>query len=549
MSHHLGVDRGGTFTDVVARAPDGRLTVRKLLTRAPDGEDATVRALRDHAATHGAHALSELRLGTTVATNALLERRGADVLLVTTRGFADLLEIGTQDRPHRVALRIEKRPLLHSRVLEVDERVLADGSVRRAPDEAVVRAGLAEARAAGLDAVAILLLHSWLRPDHEQLVARLAREAGFAYVAASHEVSPEIGAVPRGETTGIDAYLTPLLRQDLAGVRAAAGGARVLFMQSGGGLADAAHASGKDALLSGPAGGAVAVARVAALCGLRGAIGLDMGGTSTDVCRVEGGEALREHETLAGGVRVRAPALHIHTVAAGGGSRLRLADGRFQVGPDSAGAQPGPRCYGRGGPATITDANLLLGRIRPEHFPHLQLDVEAARRALSAFGEPLAAAAGFLEVADEAMAGAIREVSVARGHDPRDDALVVFGGAGGQHACALAERLGMSEVVVHPLAGVMSAWGLLLADVRHHEVEPVRGPGEPPFAAAEARARAALAAQGVAAERVELRRSVDARYAGTDHALTVQWSRSWAQDFEEAHRRSFGFAHTGRAVE
>jgi 5-oxoprolinase (ATP-hydrolysing) len=563
MSHVLGVDRGGTFTDVVRRAPDGRLSVSKLLTRQPGGEDATVAALRAHLAAHGPG--FEARLGTTVATNALLERRGARVALAITRGFADLLEIGTQERPDLFALRIEKRPPLHAHVLEVDERVLADGTPRRAPDPAAVRAALAEARAAGCDVLAVLLLHSVRWPAHERLVGELARGLGFRHVALSHRVSPQPGAVPRGETAVADGYLTPLLRDYLAGVAAAAGDARaatgatpaasavgsaprLLFMQSGGGLCDASAAAGKDALLSGPAGGALAVARVARLCGLRSAIGLDMGGTSTDVCRVADGEPEREFETQVEGLRLRAPALRIHTVAAGGGSRLRLADGRFQVGPDSAGSDPGPACHGRGGPATLTDAHVVLGHVRPEHFPHLALDVAAAHAALAPFGDPARAASGFLEVADEHMAGAIRAVSIARGHDPRGDALVAFGGAGGLHACALAERLGLREVVIHPLAGVLSAWGLLLADRSAHAAAAV-APGEDEPRFPEAEALAELEAQGVARERVELRRLVDARYAGADHVLTIAWGARWRTDFEAAHRRAFGFAHAGRPVE
>ncbi len=549
--HLLGIDRGGTFTDVVLRGDDGRLTVRKLLTRQPGGQDATAEALREHLAAHDPDA--EARLGTTVATNALLERRGARVALAVTRGFADLLDIGTQERPDLFALRIDKRAPLHARVVEIDERVLADGHVRRAPDAQAVRAALAGARADGCDVLAVLLLHSVRWPAHERLVGDVARTLGFRHVALSHLVSPQAGAVPRGETTVADGYLTPLLRDYLAGVAAAgdvaraAGtrGARLLFMQSGGGLCGAAEATGKDALLSGPAGGALAVAHVARLCGLASAIGLDMGGTSTDVCRVAGGEPEREFETQVEGLRLRAPALRIHTVAAGGGSRLRLADGRCQVGPDSAGSDPGPACYGRGGPATLTDAHVVLGHVRAEHFPHLRLDVAAARAALAAFGEPARAAAGFLEVANEHMAAAIRAVSIARGHDPRGDALVAFGGAGGLHACALAARLGMREVVLHPLAGVLSAWGLLLADRSAHAAAPVRG--EPAFP--DAQAVAELAAQGVPRARIELRRLVDARYAGTDHALSVPWSARWREAFEAAHRHAFGFVHVGRPVE
>ncbi|MHC5211610.1 MAG: hydantoinase B/oxoprolinase family protein [Planctomycetota bacterium] len=554
MAWQILVDRGGTFTDVVARDPDGRLHVRKLLSRAPDYVNATVHALEEHAragaglsgADAEAHAVEELRLGTTVATNALLERRGEPLLLITTRGFADLLAIGSQERPDLFALRIEKRALLHARVEEIHERVLADGSVRRAPRETEVRAALRRGRAQGLRSVAVLLLHAPIHPAHELLVGRLAREEGYLHVALGHEVSPEPGAVARGDTTTADAYLTPLLRRHLAAVAAAAPDARLGFMQSSGGLADPGLVSGKDAILSGPAGGVLAVAHVAKRLGLGAVIGLDMGGTSTDVCRCAP-EPEREYETQAGGVRLRAPMLRVVTVAAGGGSLLRVADGRFGVGPDSAGADPGPACYGRGGPATLTDANLVLGRIRAEHFPHLALDTGAAHAALSAFGEPVRAAEGFVAVANENMAAAIRAISVARGHDARDDALCCFGGAGGQHACALARLLGMRRVVVHPLAGVLSAFGLGLADVSHHAVAPVADPSTRSPAFPDEQAQRALAAQGF--DEVVLQRSVDARYAGTDHALTIPWSDDWETLFTERHREQFGFVKAGHPVE
>ncbi len=485
--------------------------------------------------------LAELRIGTTVATNALLERKGARTALAVTAGFADLLEIGHQDRPEIFALRIDKRALLHEQVVEIDERVRADGTVERAPDPQAVRTALAAARAAGAQALAVLLLHSGVRPEHERLVGRIARELGFEQVSLSHEVAPGPGAVARGDTTVADAYLTPALRRFLAGVQAAAPRARLACLQSGGGLADAARIGGKDAVLSGPAGGAIAVAHVARTLGLPAVIGLDMGGTSTDVCRCAP-EPARVHETVAAGVRLRVPAIDVATVAAGGGSILRLADGRMQVGPDSAGADPGPACYGRGGPATLTDANLLLGRLRPEHFPHLRLDVRAATAALAAFDpdDPARAAAGFVAIADEHMAAAIRSISVAHGHDARQAALVAFGGAGGQHACAIARRLGMRTVVVHPLAGLMSAWGLLLADRRRHVVRPARegDQAHPDFEDLESRARAALAAEDCA--QPLLIRTLDARYLGADEVLEVPAGGDWRAEFRRRHRALHG---------
>ncbi len=529
MGWRFLIDRGGTFTDVIARAPDGSLTVRKWLSRQPDGRDPVRCAL-------AGHDVDDLRLGTTVATNALLERQGERVLLLTTRGFADLGEIGTQQRPDIFALQIRKRVPLHAHVIEIDERILADGTVERAPDVAALAAAVA-----GFDSVAVLFLHAWINPAHERLAGTIARAHGVRHVTLSHQVDPEIGAVARGDTTLADAYLTPLLARSLEQVRDL--GTQVRFMKSSGGLADARHFSGKDAVLSGPAGGVVAVAEVAALAGVPSIIGLDMGGTSTDVCRFDG-TFQRTYSSEVGGVHLRAPMLDVVTVAAGGGSILAHRDGRFVVGPESAGAEPGPACYGRGGPATITDANLVLGRIHRDHFPHLALDVEAARAALAVFGEPRAMAAAFVAIANENMAAAIRTISTARGQDARDDALCAFGGAGGQHACALARLLGMSQVLVHPLAGVQSAWGIGLADVVHHEVAPVidgdvRFPDE--------RAAAVLADQGF--EDWQLRRSVDARYVGTDDVIVVPWSEDWPSAFTLEHERRFGFVKPDTATE
>jgi len=552
----FGIDRGGTFTDVVAIAPDGTRRVRKLLSESVDYEDAALEAI-------GEHPVAELRMGTTVATNALLERRGEPVVLVTTRGLGDVLEIGHQDRPDIFALRIDKRVPLTAAVREVDERVLPDGRIERAPDEDAIRRAVRGARS-----LAVVLLHACANPAHERLVAAIAREEDVAHVFCSHETAREVGLVARGDTTVVDAALTPILRRyvervtRLVAERAAAAGrapGRVLFMKSSGGLTDARHFSGKDAVFSGPAGGVVAVARIARHAGFSQVVGFDMGGTSTDVCRWAGGFE-RVFESTTAGQRLRAPALAIETVAAGGGSILDLVDGRFTVGPRSAGADPGPACYGRGGPATITDANLVLGRIRPDHFPHLRLDVGAARDALSRFGEPARAAEGFVEIANEAMAAAIRRISVARGYDVRDHALCAFGGAAGQHACAIAARLGMRAVLVPPLAGVLSAHGMGLADVTHHEARAVldddarAGRARPPFP--EEEARAALAEQGIGD--VALARSVDVRYAGTDHAINVPWDEdgdqsterpAWRARFEREHERAFGFVKPGHPVE
>ncbi len=537
------VDRGGTFTDVVAQGPGGELVVRKLLSQSEAYADATVHAM-------AGHDVHELRMGTTVATNALLERRGERVRLITTRGFGDLLEIGHQERPDIFALEIHKRQLLHAEVREVDERILADGTIRRTPS----REQLVEALR-GAECVAVLFLNACVDPRHELLVADVAQELGCRHVALSHRVTAEVGAVSRGDTTVADAYLTPLLRRSVEPVLAPERSVR--FMQSSGGLTDARHFSGKDAILSGPAGGAIAVARVAAALAADGVgdgrvIGLDMGGTSTDVCRCDG-EPERSFETVTAGVRIRTPMLHVVTVAAGGGSLLHHRDGRFQVGPQSAGADPGPACYGRGGPATLTDANLVLGRVVPDFFPHLALDREAARERLAAFGEARAAAEGFVRIANENMAAAIRQISTARGYDVRDHVLCAFGGAAPQHACALATRLGMRRIVIPPLAGVLSAHGMGLAYVTHHEVAPMLAPTEPgtrpPFPADAA--RAALREQGVTD--VTVLKSVDARYVGVDDVINVPWDdaepEAWRDLFLQRHRGLFGFVKHEHPIE
>ena len=535
MSWQLLVDRGGTFTDVVGKGPNGQVEVRKLLSLT-EGGDATARAA-------SGYTVDELRLGTTVATNALLERSGEHVTLLTTRGFGDLLDIGSQDRPDIFALRVRKRVPLHSSVVEINERVLADGTIRTPPKSGEIRDALMAAKESQ-SSVAVLFMNAHINPINEELVAQIAREVGIKSITLSHRVAPEIGAVGRGDTTVADAYLTPCLRRSVE--KLDVGQARVLCMQSSGGLTDRKHFTGKDALLSGPAGGVVATQEVGRLAGFQRIIGLDMGGTSTDVCRCD--EQLeRVYESVTDGVRIRAPALNIITVAAGGGSICRVRDGRFAAGPESAGADPGPACYGKGGPATITDCNLILGRLRPEWFPHMTLDVKAARHRLEAFGDPEECAKGFLRVAIESMAEAIRGISVARGYDPRDHALCAFGGAGGQHACELARSLGIQHVVVHPLAGVLSAWGLGKANISSHEVTAVTEPWatEPPFPVAAA--IGSLSTQGV--RDFHILRTVDVRYSGADATLTVPWSANWQASFEALHERYFGFLQSRRPME
>jgi 5-oxoprolinase (ATP-hydrolysing) len=569
------IDRGGTFTDVIGVAPDGRLRVVKRLS----SDDAPAQAIAEilgAAAQEGAPV--SVRLGTTVATNALLERRGEPCLLIANRGLGDLLEIGTQERPDLFALAIEKPAPLHAAVLELAGRSAASGAPLEPLDEADARARLRAARERGLRSAAVVWIHAYADPAPEARLAELAREAGFAYVSASAEVARELGLLARGETAVADAYLTPRLREHGAALARALPGARLRFMQSTGGLTDAERFRGPVALLSGPAGGAVGAAHVARAEGFADAIGFDMGGTSTDVTLLRGGEPERAAESVVAGVRVRAPMLRVHTIAAGGGSLCRFDGVRLQVGPESAGARPGPLCYGLRDATgarlarelTLTDANAFLGRLPPDRFP-LPLDpaplaaaFEALRRELAAAGHDYAAeplAAGFLEIANERMAQAIAEVSVHRGVDPRDFALVGFGGASGQHAAAVARRLGIRRVLLHPLAGVLSAYGIGMAELAWDGVadagrSPLEGGGAPaPVRAAlaqlEAEGRGALAREGAAPGALRAGRLLDLRYRGTDTALEIPEppDGDYAAAFEAAHRRRYGYAREGRAVE
>ncbi|NWG53346.1 MAG: hydantoinase B/oxoprolinase family protein [Hydrogenophilaceae bacterium] len=567
------IDRGGTFTDVVARAPDGRLHVSKLLSEAPGRyADAAIEAIRRTLAAYGG-SIDEVRLGTTVATNALLERKGAAVVLAVTGGFKDALAIGQQARPKIFARHIVKPDLLHRRVIEVRERVTAEGEVLTPLDEARARADFEAAYADGFRAIAIACLHGWAYPAHERRLAELARAVGFSQVSVSSEISGLIKFIPRADTTVADAYLSPVLRRYVDGVAAAleGDGARILFMQSNGGLAHADAFRGRDAVLSGPAGGVVAMAAAARRAGFAHALGFDMGGTSTDVSHFSGAFE-RTHETVVAGVRLSAPMLQVHTVAAGGGSICRFDGARLRVGPDSAGADPGPACYRRGGPLTITDCNLLLGRIQAEHFPAIfgpnadqPLSLDAVMEkfqalcaeiaaATGAHMTPQAAAEGFLRIADQTMAEAIKKISIQRGYDPAEHALVAFGGAGGQHACAVADEVGVRTILIHPLAGVLSAWGMGLADVRAIAEETVEAPLADHAAwgaqadALAARARAALEAQG--AEQIEVALTAHLKYEGADSALPLPLNDvgSLAQRFAAEHHKRFGFTDPARAI-
>jgi 5-oxoprolinase (ATP-hydrolysing) len=579
------IDRGGTFTDVVGRTPQGELRTLKLLSENPEQyRDAAVEGIRRLLQLPaGAPITPELvdcvKMGTTVATNALLERQGERTLLVTTRGFRDALRIAYQARPRLFDRHIVLPELLYERVIEAQERVAVDGEVLQALDEGHLRERLWAAFDAGIRAVAVVFMHGYRYTAHEQRAAQIARELGFTQVSASHEVSPLMKLVSRGDTTVVDAYLSPILRRYVDQVAAQMPGVRLFFMQSSGGLTEAQRFQGRDAILSGPAGGIVGMVRTATAAGHYKVIGFDMGGTSTDVSHYAG-EFERAFETQVAGVRMRAPMMSIHTVAAGGGSLLQFDGARLRVGPQSAGANPGPASYRRGGPLATTDANVLLGKIQPAWFPKVfgpgadePLDAagvaarfaELAAQVQHATGRPTtpeALAEGFLQIAVQNMANAIKRISVARGYDVTQYTLQCFGGAGGQHACLVADALGMSRVFVHPLAGVLSAYGMGLADqiaMRETSVELALDAAG--LAAATDRlaplAEAAVdevASQGVPRGRVLLRRQLHLRYQGTDTAIAVPMAdagdgiAALTSAFEAAYRQRFAFLMPGRPL-
>ncbi|MEM7295552.1 MAG: hydantoinase B/oxoprolinase family protein [Pseudomonadota bacterium] len=574
------IDRGGTFTDVVARRPDGSFDTRKYLSENPEVyRDAAVHGIRDFLGIAEGSIppglISAVKMGTTVATNALLERKGDRTLLLITKGFGDLLRIGYQARPQLFDLDIRLPELLYERVAEVTERLDAGGAVIAELDEDTARDALAAAKADGIDSVAIAFLHGYKNPAHEARTAALAAEAGFSQISVSHQVSPLMKLVSRGDTTVVDAYLSPILRRYVAQVTDELGGedgARLLFIQSNGGLTDAQLFQGKDAILSGPAGGVVGMVKTAERAGLTKLIGFDMGGTSTDVCHYAGNYE-RSFETEVAGVRMRAPMMHIHTVAAGGGSILRFRNGRMQVGPESAGANPGPAAYRRGGPLTVTDCNVMLGKLNPDHFPHVfgtEANAPLDRDAVQAGFEALAAeiaeetgdapqapevlAEGFLRIAVENMANAIKKISVQRGYDVTRYALQCFGGAGGQHACQVADALGIKAVFVHPFAGVLSAYGMGLADIRALRERQFEAPlsrltdAEVAFSEMAEEARAEVASQGI--DDIDVLSRAHLRLKGSHQSLEVDFGTEaeLLSRFDAAHQARYGFSAFGREV-
>ena len=571
------VDRGGTFTDIVARRPDGSFQTHKLLSENPERyRDAAVQGIRELLGLAAgeaipAAAIRAVKMGTTVATNALLERKGEPTLLLITQGFADLLRIGYQNRSRIFDLHIVLPELLYTRVAEVPERLAATGAVINPLDETATLHALQAAFAQGLRAVAIAFMHGYQFPQHEQRVAELARQVGFMQISVSHTVSPLIKLVSRGDTTVVDAYLSPILRRYVEQVRDELGkdqaDTTLMFMQSNGGLTDASLFQGKDAILSGPAGGVVGMVRTAQAAGFDKLIGFDMGGTSTDVCHFAG-ELERSLETEVAGVRLRTPMMSIHTVAAGGGSILSFDNGRFRVGPESAGANPGPACYRRGGPLTVTDCNVLLGKIQPDYFPNVfgldgkqPLDAAIVREKFTQLAAQIAAetgepprtpeslAEGFLRIAVENMANAIKKISVQRGYDVTQYTLQCFGGAGGQHACLVADALGMQRIFIHPFAGVLSAFGMGLADIRALRERQFGKPfaeldqAQAILAALNAQTHVEVLRQGIAAEQIRIEQRAHLRYHGSDQTFPVVFGtpQQMQAAFEAAHQARYGF--------
>ncbi|MGB9989739.1 hydantoinase B/oxoprolinase family protein [Massilia sp. SM-13] len=579
MRWQFWIDRGGTFTDIVARRPDGALQTYKLLSENPEQyRDAAIAGIRHLMGIAAGDAIpaaqvEAVKMGTTVATNALLERKGEPTLLLVTRGFRDALRIAYQNRPRLFDRHIVLPELLYSEVIEVDERMGAHGDVVLPLNAGAARRALQAAYSRGLRSVAIVFMHGYRYSAHEAAVAQIARETGFTQVSVSHEVSPLMKFVSRGDTTVVDAYLSPVLRRYVEQVAIELPGVPLQFMQSNGGLTDGRSFQGKDSILSGPAGGIVGMVRASERAGFHRIIGFDMGGTSTDVSHYAG-EFEREFETQVAGVRMRAPMMSIHTVAAGGGSVLHFDGTRFRVGPDSAGANPGPASYRRGGPLAVTDCNVMLGKIQPRHFPsvfgadgHQPLDVEAVRAGFAAMASDIGAASGkavtpeqvaegFIEIAVGNMANAIKQISVQRGHDVTGYALVSFGGAGGQHACLVADALGMKTVFIHSLAGVLSAYGMGLADqtvMREASVEARLADSADLAARLDilgGQARGELHAQGVPDERITLLPRVHLRYEGTDSAIVVQYGDAAAMkvEFEQAYRKRFSFLMPHKAL-
>ncbi|MDG2165767.1 MAG: hydantoinase B/oxoprolinase family protein, partial [Alphaproteobacteria bacterium] len=577
------IDRGGTFTDIVARKPCGSIIIDKLLSEnSAIYKDAAIAGIKkilnlkieDKIPTDK---ISSVKMGTTVATNALLERKGDRTLLLITKGFGDLLRIGYQNRPLLFDLNINLPELLYDRVVEVSERLDSNGNILKTLNEKEVRTCLKKAKNDGINSVAIAFMHSYINPNHEDKIAKIAEEENFSQISVSHKVSPLIKLVGRGDTTVVDAYLSPILRRYVNQVSEelkSSKSTKLMFMQSNGGLTDANLFQGKDALLSGPAGGVVSMVQTGIQAGNDKLIGFDMGGTSTDVCHYAG-EYERSFETELAGVRIRAPMMQINTVAAGGGSILSFKDGRFQVGPESAGAIPGPASYGKGGPLTVTDCNVLLGKLHPEHFPSVfgpngndPLDVKIVRKKFTDLSKNIAQqtnkpqmdeismAEGFLKIAIENMANAIKKISIQRGYDVTNYTMNCFGGAGGQHACHVADALGITNVLIHPYAGVLSAYGMGLAEIRsireRHFEKDLNHINEANLLIDNLSllAKEDLKKQDIKNSSISLVKKAFLHYQGSHQNLEVNFDtvKRMRADFEQEHKKRFGFFVEGRTI-
>ena len=577
------IDRGGTFTDIVARKPDGTILIDKLLSENVSMyKDAAIAGIKrilnlkneDKIPTDK---IASVKMGTTVATNALLERKGDRTLLLITKGFGDLLRIGYQNRPLLFDLNIQLPELLYDRVVEVSERLDAQGKIVKKLDENQVKIALKKAKNDGINSVAIAFMHSYINPDHENVIAKIAENENFDQISVSHKVSPLIKLVGRGDTTVVDAYLSPILRRYVNQVSEELEedkSTKLMFMQSNGGLTDANLFQGKDALLSGPAGGVVSMVQTGKQAGYQKLIGFDMGGTSTDVCHFAG-EYERSFETELAGVRIRAPMMQINTVAAGGGSILSFKDGRFQVGPESAGAIPGPASYGKDGPLTVTDCNVLLGKLHPEHFPNVfgktgdkPLNVEIVRTKFIALAKEISAqtkkpemdiifmAEGFLKIAVENMANAIKKISIQKGYDVTNYTMNCFGGAGGQHACHVADSLGISKVLIHPYAGVLSAYGMGLAEIRsireghlEQNIEEIEN-AKTLINKLSLKAKEDLTKQGIENSSIKLVKLAFLHYQGSHQNLEINFDtvKKMREAFEQEHKKRFGFFVDGRTI-
>ena len=574
------IDRGGTFTDIVASNPDGSLVTHKLLSDNPERyRDAAIQGIREilnsSATELGPELISAIKMGTTVATNALLERKGNPCVLITTKGFHDALRIGYQTRPDLFSRQIVLPDLLYEEVIEIDQRHSAHGEVLRELDYDAAYESLKNVYDSGIHACAIVFMHGYRFHEHEKIVAQIAHEIGYTQISTSHETSPLMKLVGRGDTTVVDAYLSPVLRRYVDQVASELKGVRLMFMQSNGGLTDAYRFQGKDSILSGPAGGIVGAVETSKIAGFDKIISFDMGGTSTDVSHYAG-EYERAYDTFVAGVRIRSPIMRIHTVAAGGGSILKFDGLKYRVGPDSAGANPGPACYRRNGPLTITDCNLILGRLQPEYFPKIfglngdqSIDSEIVRLKFEEMADaiqqatgddrsPHGVAEGFLKIAVDNMANAIKKISVQRGYDITEYTLCSFGGAGGQHACLVADALGVETVFIHPYAGVLSAYGIGLADVRAIYEEAVEGKLsdelisslDERYAKIAEKAKKDVQDQEIQDQSISTQKRIHVRYDGTDSAIVVDAGSSDVvrRQFEELHRQRFGFIMPEKAV-